>query len=159
MTHLEWEEPGIPQLLREHHSQNLLKPDYIQDQMAKAWGFDFYLPRKLMLLRFDQDFHERYIQGTFRHQTFKPVKYQHVEQLIRQHTPQQQQQQALLTVLKSRSRKDAYYQVHYREFDTNVKMRLRAWRPNGEVLLPWELRQSIAEEVKKEYQLYLGKTQ
>jgi hypothetical protein len=27
MTHLEWEEPGIPQLLRERHSQNLLKPD------------------------------------------------------------------------------------------------------------------------------------
>lgn len=159
MIHLEWEDPGIPQLLRERHSQNILKPDHVQDQMVKAWGFDFYLPRKLMLLRFDREFHDRYIQDTFRHDTFNcVVNYQQVEQLIRQYTPQQQQQQALLTVLKSRSRKDAYYQVYYREVDTNVKMRLRAWRPNGEVLLPWELRQSIAEEVKKEYQLYLGKT-
>jgi CRISPR-associated protein (TIGR03985 family) len=126
--------------------------------MAKAWGFDFYLPRKLMLLRFDREFHDRYIQGTFRHETFNRVNYQQAEQLIRQHTPQQQQQQTLLKVLKSRSHEDVYYQVYYREVDTNMKMRLRAWRPNGEVLLPWELRQSIAEEVEKEYQLYLGKT-
>jgi len=24
---------------------NLPSPDYIQEQMAKAWGFDFYLPQ------------------------------------------------------------------------------------------------------------------
>lgn len=122
--------------------------------MAKAWGFDFYLPRKLMLLRFDREFHDRYIHGTFRHQTFKSVKYQQAEQLIRQHTPQLEQQQRLLTVLKSRPRQDAYYQVYYREDDTNVGMRLRAWRPKSEVLLPWELRQSIAKEVETEFQLY-----
>lgn len=76
------------------------------------------------------------------------------KQLIRQHTQRQQQQQALLTVLNSRSPQDAYYYAYYREDDTNVKQRLRAWRPKGEVLLPWELRQSIAEEVEKEFQLY-----
>lgn len=154
MTHLEWKDRSIPQLLRELYPQNLPSPDYIQEQMAKAWGFDFYLPRKLMLLRFDREFHDRYIHGTFRHQTFKSVKYQQAEQLIQQHTPQLEQQQRLLTVLKSRPRQDAYYQVYYREDDTNVGMRLRAWRPNSEVLLPWELRQSIAKEVETEFQLY-----
>jgi CRISPR-associated protein (TIGR03985 family) len=154
MTHLEWKDQGIPQLLLELYPQNLPNPDYIQQQMAKAWGFDFYLPRKLMLLRFDREFHERYIKGTFRHETFKRVKYQQAEQLIRQHTPQHQQQQRLLTVLKSRPPQDAYYQVYYREEDTNVGMRLRAWRPKGEVLLPWELRQSIAKEAEAEFQLY-----
>ena len=152
MTHLEWKDRGIPQLLRELYPQNLPSPDYIQEQMAKAWGFDFYLPRKLMLLRFDREFHDRYIQDTFRHDTFNHVNYQQAERLIRQHA--QKQQQALLTVLKSRPHQDVYYQVYYREGDTNVGMRLRAWRPSSEVLLPWELRQSIAKEVKKEFQLY-----
>jgi len=80
---------------------------------------------------------------TFRHDTFEPVSYQQAERLIRQHTRQPQQQQALLTVLQSPQ--DAYYRVYYREGDTNVGLRLRAWRPSGEVLLPWELRQSIAK--------------
>jgi len=54
-----------------------------------------------MLLRFDREFHDRYIQDTFRHDTFEPVSYQQAERLIRQHTRQPQQQQALLTVLQS----------------------------------------------------------
>lgn len=150
---LEWKQ-SIPQLLLKCYQQNILTPDYIQEQMAEAWGFDFYLPLKLMLLRFDREFYNRYIRDTFRHDTFEFVTYQQAEQLIRQHTQQPQQQQALLTVLRSRSPQDAYYRVYYREGDTNVGLRLRAWRPKGEVLLPWELRQSIAEEVKTEFQLY-----
>lgn len=155
MTDLEWTNPDIPQLLLQRFEQGTLhSPDYIEVQMAEAWGFDFYLPPKPMLLRFDREFHDRYIQGTFRHETFERVSYQKAKQLIRQHTQQQQHQQALLTVLNSRSPQDAYYYAYYREDDTNVKQRLRAWRPKGEVLLPWELRQSIAEEVEKEFQLY-----
>jgi CRISPR-associated protein (TIGR03985 family) len=119
--------------------------------MAKAWGFDFYLPSRLMLLRFDREFHDRYIQDTFRHDTFKPVTYKQAERLIQQHT---QQQQALLKVLQSRPPQDAYYRVYYREGNTDVGLRLRAWRPSGEVLLPWKLRQSIAKEVEKEFQRY-----
>ncbi len=155
MNDLEWTNPDIPQLLLQRFGQrNLPSPDYIEVQMAEAWGFDFYLPPKPMLLRFDREFHDRYIQGTFRHETFEGVSYQKAKQLIRQHTQQQQHQQALLTVLNSRSPQDAYYYAYYREDDTNVKQRLRAWRPKGEVLLPWELRQSIASEVEKEFQLY-----
>lgn len=155
LTPLEWKDSSIPQpLLQRHHQATLPCPDYIEDQMAKAWGFDFYLPSILMLLRFDREFHERYIRDTFRHVTFEPVSYQQAERLIRQRTQQPQQQQALLTVLHSRPPQDAYYCVYYREGDTNVGLRLRAWRPKGEVLLPWELRQSIAKEVETEFQLY-----
>jgi CRISPR-associated protein (TIGR03985 family) len=155
MSDLEWTNPDIPQLLLQRFEQGTLhSSDYIEVQMAEAWGFDFYLTPKPMLLRFDREFHDRYIQGTFRHETFEHVSYQQAKQLIRQHTQQQQHQQALLTVLNSRSPQDAYYYAYYRENDTNVKQRLRAWRPKGEVLLPWELRQSIAEEVEIEFQLY-----
>ncbi|MCA1995079.1 MAG: TIGR03985 family CRISPR-associated protein [Coleofasciculus sp. S288] len=156
MYPLDWTDEDIPKLLLDRYPHNLPKPDYIQEQMEQSWGFDFYEPSKLMVLRFERTFHDRYVQGTFRHDTFKPVSYQQAEQLIRQHTPKQDHQQALLTVLQSRDRSDAYYCVRYRDDDTNVKMRLRAWRPNGEVLLPWELRQKIIEEVKQEAGLYLS---
>jgi CRISPR-associated protein (TIGR03985 family) len=33
-------------------------------------------------------------------------------------------------------------------------MRLRAWRPKCEVIFPFELRQNIAADVAKEFQLY-----
>jgi len=153
MTRLVWTDPGIPQFLLQRFQQTTLpSPDYIEVEMAKAWGFDFYRPPRLMLLRFDREFHDRYIQDTFRHDTFEPVTYKQAERLIRQHT--QQHQQALLKVLQSRPPQDAYYQVYYREGDRDVGLRLRAWRPRGEVLLPWELRQTITKEVETEYQLY-----
>ncbi|HBL14412.1 MAG TPA: TIGR03985 family CRISPR-associated protein [Cyanobacteria bacterium UBA11162] len=155
INQLDWTNEDIPYLLFKHYPNNLPKPDYIREQMEQAWGFDFYEPPKLMLLRFERTFHDRYVQGTFRHDTFKSVSYQQAEQLIRQHTPNQEHQQALLNVLQSRQRSDAYYCVRYRDDDTNVKMRLRAWRPHGEVLMPWELRQKMTAEVSAEAQLYL----
>lgn len=152
MLSLEWTNPGIPQpLLQRYRQENLPSPDYIEVEMAKAWGFDFYLKPQLMLLRFDQEFHDRYIQDTFRHDTFQRVSYRQAEQLIQQHAPQQPE---LLRLLQSRPHQDAYYQVYYREGDTNVELRLRAWRPKGEVLLPWTLRQSITKEVEEEARLY-----
>ena len=154
ITVLNWTDRHIPQRLQqEYQKSSLPNPDYIQEQKSKAWGFDFYQPLKPMLLRFEREFHDRYIRNTFRHDTFKPVTYKKAEQLIRQFT-QPPQQQTLLTVLKSRSHQDAYYHLFYREGDPNVGQRLRAWRPKGEVLLPWELRQSIAKEVETEFKLY-----
>jgi CRISPR-associated protein (TIGR03985 family) len=155
ITSLKWTNPSIPRSLFEQYQKaSLPTPDYIEVQMANAWGFDFYLPAKLMLLRFDRQFHDRYIQGTFRHDTFETVSYQDCQKLIRQHTREAQQQQTLVKVLQSRSPHDAYYQVYYRDGDRDVGLRLRAWRPFCEVLLPWELRQSMTKEVVAEAQLY-----
>ncbi|MGB3511897.1 MAG: TIGR03985 family CRISPR-associated protein [Microcoleaceae cyanobacterium] len=154
LTLLQWDNPNIPQFLFQHYqNQTLPIPDYIQEQMGAAWGFDFYSPSQLMVLRFERDFHDRYLRNTFRHHTFQLINYQQVEKLIQQNTPPAHQQH-LLTVFKSRNRHDAYYRAYYRENDTNVKMRLRAWRPNVEILLPWQLRQKIAEETATEYQHY-----
>lgn len=127
--------------------------------MSKAWGFDFYLPSQLMLIRFDRDFGDRYVKGTERHETFKEISYQQAQNLIKQKIKQPEQKQALLKILVNRSREDAYYQVFIRYQDekyrdNNVIMRLRAWRPKCEVLFPYELRQSIAADVAQEFQLY-----
>jgi len=127
--------------------------------MSKAWGFDFYLPSRLILLRFDRNYHDRYIQNTIRHDTFKEINYQQVQRLIKREVKQTEQQQNLLKIIANRSPKDAYYQVLIRYQDTNnrdnnVIMRLRAWRPQCEVIFPFDFRQSIAADVAKEFQLY-----
>ncbi|MFN6569888.1 TIGR03985 family CRISPR-associated protein [Dendronalium sp. ChiSLP03b] len=154
MIPLDWENSQLPLNLRKHyHKQTLPSPDDIAVEMSKAWGFDFYLPSQLMLIRFDKDFSDRYVSGTERHETFEEISYQQAQNLIKQKI-KQPEQQALLEILKNRSPKDAYYQVCYRKQDNGIVMRLRAWRPKCEVLFPYELRQSIAADVAKEFQLY-----
>jgi len=89
MTHLEWKDQ-VSSTLRELYPQNLPSPDY-SEQWLKL-GALISTCRKLMLLRFDREFHDRYIHGTFATKPLK-VKYQQAEQLIRQHTPQLEVQQ------------------------------------------------------------------
>ncbi|WP_448573473.1 TIGR03985 family CRISPR-associated protein [Trichothermofontia sp.] len=151
---LTWQDPTLPACLTQHYQQKPLPtPDDIANEIESAWGFDFYLPEKTLLLRFERNFHDRYIRDTFRHDTFRQISYQQAQRLIRQNTSPPEQQQ-LLAILRSRSETDAYYQATYRDGDTNIKQRLRAWRPRGEILLPWSLRQAFAQEAQAEYQLY-----
>lgn len=152
VTPLDWQDPTLPKILKQRQ-HTLPTPDYISLQMQKAWGFDFYLPATPMLLRFERTFHDRYIQGTFRHQTFKPLSPAQVQQMIRA-CRDPDQQQALLDIVQSRSASDPYYSVLYRAGDTNVELRLRAWRPQVEVLLPWQLRQQIRAEIAQEQTFY-----
>ncbi len=155
MTPLEWKHPVIPQPLRQcYQTSTLPSPDDIAVQLSQAWGFDFYLPKRLMLLRFQREYHDLYIKDTFRHETFESITYQQTQHLITQEVPQFIQQQSLLEIIAHRSQQDAYYRVYYRHRDNNVVMRLRAWRPQCEVLLPWDLRQNMKSEVQQEAQLY-----
>lgn len=152
ITPLNWQDVFLPDGLKQRQ-HTLPTPDYISSQMKKAWGFDFYLPATPMLIRFERTFHDRYIQGTFRHQTFKQLSQAQVKQMIRA-CGDAEQQPALLAIVQSRSPADVYYGVMYRAGDTNVELRLRAWRPKVEVLLPWKLRQQIRAEVVQEYAFY-----
>lgn len=158
---LEWTNPQIPQQLQQHYQQKTLpNPSEITLRMSQSWGFDFYLPSKLMLLRFDRDFAQRYVKGTERHETFAEINYRKARDLIKQNIQQPQQKKLLLETLENRSPKDAYYQAFIRykdktERDNNVIMRLRAWRPMCEVLLPIELRQEMIKEVENEAKFYL----
>ncbi|MDZ7968788.1 MAG: TIGR03985 family CRISPR-associated protein [Nostoc sp. DedSLP03] len=155
ITSLEWNNVQIPQDLKQSYPKlSSLNPDYIVQEMSNAWGFDFYLPSRLMLLRFDRDYNDRYIQNTIRHKTFQSITYQQAQRLINFHVTQPQHQQVLLNILMNRSPQDAYYQVYYRDRDNGIKMRLRAWQPKCEVLLPFDLRQSIATDLAAAFQLY-----
>ncbi|AKG20733.1 TIGR03985 family CRISPR-associated protein [Calothrix sp. 336/3] len=160
ITPWEWHHPEIPANLRQRYQQlSLPSPDYIAMEMSKAWGFDFYLPSTPMLLRFNRNFSDRYIKGTERHDTFEEITYQQAQRLIKRHITQPQKQRQLLGILAQRSPEDAYYQVFIRyqdsqQRDNNVIMRLRAWHPECEVFLPWDLRQSMAADIAKEFHLY-----
>jgi CRISPR-associated protein (TIGR03985 family) len=155
ITPIEWTHRDIPKnLLKRYHQRNLPTPEEIEMQMSLAWGFDFYLPAKLMLLRFDRDYHDRYIRRTFRHDTFKAIAYSQAQNLIKKYSANLEQQQTLLQIIANRSPEDAYYRVQYRHGDHNVIMRLRAWRPRVEVFLPWDMRQNIARDVAREFQIY-----
>ena len=152
IARLDWDDPALPKLLQRRRNR-LPQPNYIRTKMREAWGFDFYLPIERMLLRFERNFHDRYIQGTFRHATFKPVTYQQATYLIRDSITSPAQQ-PLLKVIQSRPEEDAYYTALYRDGDTNVGLRLRSWRSKVEVLLPWKLRQEVTQEVQTEWQFY-----
>ncbi len=155
ITAIDWTNPQIPSILQQrYHQRDLPNPEEIELQMSKSWGFDFYLPSRIMLLRFERDYHDRYIQDTFRHDTFELISHAKAKSLIRQHISEKEQQKTLTKLLESRSPDDAYYKVNYRHGDNNVIMRLRAWRPKLEVIMPQDLRQSIAADITKEMQFY-----
>ncbi|MCT7995977.1 TIGR03985 family CRISPR-associated protein [Laspinema olomoucense] len=155
LTVLAWGDPQIPKLLREMRREGGLPTSKeVEAELEAAWGFNFYLPRKLLLLRFPRDFTRRYVEGTVRHGTFEPVEYDSLRDLVRRQVQDEGDRTAALQVLANRSQTDAYYRAWIREGDINVRMRLRSWRPNGEVILPQSLRRQMAQEATRELSHY-----
>jgi CRISPR-associated protein (TIGR03985 family) len=155
METLLWNDPRVPQLLREKYEDDQLPtPNTVNDKLKEAWGCDFYKESALMILRFEQDFHERYIKGISIHDTFIAINCETVLKLITQYTSNPKQQQAILKVFHSRPYTDAYYKVHYRVTDYYVIRWLRALGSKVEVLLPWNLRQEMAQEIQNTWNLY-----
>ncbi|WP_031293430.1 TIGR03985 family CRISPR-associated protein [Leptolyngbya sp. Heron Island J] len=151
---LSWDNGLVPASLKQQYLQGELPaPDEIQLRMAEAWGFDYYQPKDVLLVRFDSVWDQRYIRNSLRHPTFKQIDYGQAQALVAQ-TLRGELRQQMLDLLTSRSDQDAYYRAVYRRNDPNVKQRLRAWRPHIEVLLPWPLRQQFGQEVMVESQFY-----
>jgi len=154
LTVLSWDTAQIdPLLTSAHRAGTLPVPEDVQTAMEDAWGFDYYQSAEQLLLRFDREWDDRYIQGTIRHSTFRPITHTKAGQLIRRHLLGEARE-TMLQVWRSRSTDDAYYQAWYRHHDPNVHQRLRAWRPRVEVLLPWDLRQRMMAEATAEWQMY-----
>jgi CRISPR-associated protein (TIGR03985 family) len=125
----------------------------VQEAWESAYGGDFYQPEQVMLLRFDRDFHDRYIQNTFRHQTFKKVDFGNIGKMLYQQSSHEQEVGIALERCQAHPR-DAYYRMTYRIDDHSVLMRLRAWSPNMEVLFPLDLRQQMATDIHKAAKFY-----
>ncbi|NJM73510.1 MAG: TIGR03985 family CRISPR-associated protein [Scytonema sp. RU_4_4] len=131
-------------------------PDDIKEKMSAAWGFDIYQPQELLVLKFDQYFYGNNIKGTEREEMFRQISLQQVERLVKSYTPSASpEQKYLLSTLQSRSPNDIYCKVDYRVDDNNIVMRLRAWGPKVEVILPLHFRERMARDVEATYKLYL----
>lgn len=152
---LNWQDPRVPQLLREQYEENRLPtPQTVNAMLKEAWGCDFYKEKALMILRFDQDFNQNYMAGISIHSTFAAIDYNRAAILIKQYTPNPEQRQTLLEVFQSRPTTDIYYQVYYRVTDYYVVRWLRALGSKVEVLLPWELRQQIVQDIQDAWNRY-----
>jgi CRISPR-associated protein (TIGR03985 family) len=152
---VDWSDERIPlELLDKYLKNQLPQPEDVQQEITSAWGFEINKPSRLMLLRFNQDYDKRYIQDTFRHDTFKPIKSpEQVAEIIYQYA-NSPQEEILLNKILDKYPDDAYYTVRYRDNDNNIVMRLLAWGANVEVLLPMELRERIARSIRQTYQFY-----
>ncbi len=146
---LDWEQHRdiIPQLLFDTCDEldDLQLLDVVKSGLEEAYGFDFYRKSREMVLRFDREFHDRYIANTFRHQTFQPIS----KQGLLNNDPN-------LAGTVDRYPDGAFYTMDYRVGDNSVIMRLRAWGQNVEVLSPPELRDRLREDIRQTWELYNG---
>jgi CRISPR-associated protein (TIGR03985 family) len=155
LEHLDWQDPRIPQLLREQYVENRLPtPKTVNAMLKDAWGCDFYKETTLMVLRFEREFHQSYIQGISIHEKFTAIDRDRAATLIKQHTRNPEERQTLLEIFYSRPTTDIYYEVYYRVTDYYVVRWLRALGSKVEVMLPCELRQTMASKIQKTWYLY-----
>ena len=129
-------------------------PDYIQNQLNRAFGFDFYQNKALMLLKFNPQFAASYIENSFRHDTFEKIHdLAEIISLIEQADLPKEEEARMIKTIRNYS-DYSYYILTYRQNDNNVIMRLRAWGLNVEVLLPLDLRKRMKEDILETWKLY-----
>jgi len=156
MRVLPWGDPMVPKELKEMRDCGELPTSgAVEAALAAAWGFNFYLPKAWLLMRFPAEFARWYVDNTERHPTFGRVDYGELNGLVQQQVPGVEQEQ-VSQVIGARSSADAYYAGWIRLGDINVVMRLRDWRPKGEVIAPWQLRRQMAAEARAEVGFYEG---
>ncbi|MCJ2542416.1 TIGR03985 family CRISPR-associated protein [Thermostichus vulcanus] len=150
-----WSDPMIPPELMALKQRNQLpSPEDVQTEWEAAWGSDFYLPKALLILRFPPDFARRYVDNTERHPTFKPIAYERIPALVKKEITDPKEQEYILQVLQHRPKTDRYFRAYVRVGDTNLTMRLRDWRSNGEVIAPLAYREQMRQEAEVECQFY-----
>jgi CRISPR-associated protein (TIGR03985 family) len=154
LKQLNWDDVDIPELRAKCLSKNPPNLEQVRDLIGEALGFDFYEEAVEMFLWFNPYFYANYIDGTERASIFKEIEASLLRKFISKNaTLTKTQRQYLLSRIDEGS-EDKYYRIKYRKNDNNVVMRLRAWGPNVEVILPYELRQRMTEDMAKTWQLY-----
>jgi CRISPR-associated protein (TIGR03985 family) len=153
LTPLTWNGKIIPQDLIEkfQDADDLDSIDEIEDSMRSAYGIDIERESKLMLLRFDKEYHDRYIADTWRHDTFKQVARQEVKNILQQSGKSQSQ---IDSTIDNHPKDAVYYKMNYRDGDNSVIMRLRAWCPVAEVVYPPDLRHRMRVDMENAWNLY-----
>lgn len=152
---LPWGDPAVPNELRTlWRSGSLPQPEFVQHCLEEAWGFNFYLPKSPMILRFPAKFAQDYVTHTYRHPTFQAIDYSQILNWLAKSLDSNLNLTIIQTLLQTKSPQDSYFRAWVRLGDINIVMRLREWRPAGEVLFPLELRQTMLQELEQEQSQY-----
>ncbi len=160
LSMIPWSDPSIPpELLARKKKKKLPNPEEVQAEWEAAWGSDFYLPKALLLLRFSPDFARRYVENTERHPTFRSIAYEGIPALLKREIADAQEREQILNILRQRPASDRYFRAYVRLGDTNLTMRLRDWRPNGEVIAPLAYREQMRQEAAAELRFYQSQTE
>jgi len=155
LTMVDWADSQVPKPLKNQYKAGKLPTSAaVSEALTEAWGFNFYLPRALLIMRFPPDFAQWYVHQSDRHATFQPIAYKQLPALIKQEITDAKARKAVLHILSSRDPNDAYYRAWIRVGDINIVMRLRDWRPAGEVIAPLALRQQMHQESEAELSHY-----
>lgn len=131
-------------------------PAFVQQEVTAALGVEIYRPIVPLLLRFDRYFYGNYIANTERATLFTQLEFKQAEKRFQADPVVYAARLSLQALFDDRPRhkSDVFCLTQCRDGDNNVVMRLRAWGPNVEVLLPMSLRQRMMDEVKETWRLY-----
>lgn len=131
-------------------------PELVQQEVASAMGVEIHRPIAPLLLRFERYFYGNYIANTERAKLFVEMGFAQAEKRF-QADPEIGRQGLSLTKLfgdRPRHKSSVFCTAQHRLGDNNVVMRLRAWGPNVEVLLPLSLRQRMTDDLQETWRLY-----
>jgi CRISPR-associated protein (TIGR03985 family) len=142
--------PRLPRLLAEK------TPELVQQEVAAALGVEIHRPIASLLLRFDRYFYGNYIANTERIKLFAEMGFEQAETRFQGDPEVKTQGLSLARWFSDRPRhKDSVFCLaQHRLGDNNVVMRLRAWSPNVEVLLPLSLRQRMTDDMQETWKFY-----
>jgi CRISPR-associated protein (TIGR03985 family) len=140
---------------------NYLIEEEIESPLSEAYGFDFYLEKKDMLLRFNKDFYNRYIKNTQRHGLLQSGDSNTtVREFASERAKKSRENGDIIddsNFIKTRVKlhqEDIYCKMSYRDGDNSVIMRLRAWGNNIEVISPPELRDRMCRDIEATFNSY-----
>lgn len=150
-----WDKLSNTDPLSQLHAQRALPtPATVDAALKEAWGFNFYFPKCLLIMRFSPAYAQRYVDDTQRHPTFRSASYPSLIKLVEQCIPETAGKAQVLVALQNRPATDAYYTGWIRLNDINIVMRLRDWRPQGEVIAPLAMRERMHQEALQELAHY-----
>jgi CRISPR-associated protein (TIGR03985 family) len=152
---LPWGDPLIPKILKDKRDHGELPTsEDVKKALNEAWGFNFYLPKAFLIMRFSPVFARWYVENTQRHDTFQKVEFDQLFSLVKKEIVDPIEQKQILEIIQQKAPNDVYYQGYVRIGDINLLMRLRDWRPNGEVIAPLCLRKKLKQEAIEELNNY-----
>jgi CRISPR-associated protein (TIGR03985 family) len=158
LVSLNWTDIHHSELFQKYSKNNLPKPQDVKNELELAWGTDIQEQIETLVLRFDRDYYESYIENTDRGSTAQlflggadeAIEFLQNKYIKDQNPDDTTSQNVAKSIARIEMyRNDAYFKVDFRSGDKYTVMQLRSWGAKIEVLAPFDLREKMIEDAKK----------